>query len=124
MLTPAGQRELDSVQRWLAISPDLEVRVIGFASSEGDTAYNQALSERRAQFVAGHLTGHLANPIINDDAQSGCARLGAGLFACGASKADKGSVNPEDRVVRVTFARNSLPALAPATLIPPAMARP
>lgn len=124
MLTPAGQGELDSVQRWLTISPDLEVRVVGFASSEGDTAYNQALSERRSHFVAGLLTGHLADPIMSDGAGSGCAKLGAGLFACGASKADKGNANPEDRVVRVTFARNRLPPLAPATLTPPTMTRP
>jgi hypothetical protein len=111
VLTPAGQAELASVKSWLSISPDLGVRLIGHASSEGDAAYNQALSTRRVRFIAPQLAGRIADPIIGDGAEAGCASLGKGMWSCGESQADQESQNPEDRVVKVTFARNKLPSL-------------
>lgn len=111
ILTPQGQQELASVQLWLTPPTDLRVRLIGHASSEGDTAYNQALATRRVQFIAPKVAGHVADPIIGDGAEAGCSQIGKGLWSCGESKADQSSANPEDRVVRVTFARNTLPTL-------------
>jgi hypothetical protein len=114
VLTAAGKQELQSVLEWLDLSSDLQVRLIGSASSEGTAEYNQALSTRRARFVAAALAkyaGRIADPMLGDGAESGCASVGKGLWSCGASKAAPGSQNPEDRVVRVTFARNTLPPL-------------
>ena len=111
VLTTAGQNELASVQRWLRISPDLQVRLIGHASSEGDTDYNQRLSTRRVQFISGKVAGKLAEPATPDAMASGCLSAGVGLWACGESKADQTTANPEDRVVQVSFMRNTLPPL-------------
>jgi hypothetical protein len=119
VLTAAGKRELQSVLEWLDLSPDLQVRLIGSASSEGTAEYNQALSTRRTRFVAAALAkygGRIADPMLGDGAASGCQPVGQGLWSCGASKAAPGVQNPEDRVVRVTFARNTLPALPPLTM--------
>ena len=119
VLTAAGKRELRSVLEWLDLSPDLQVRLIGGASSEGTAEYNQALSTRRARFVAAALAkyaGRIADPMLGDGAESGCQSLGKGLWSCGAASAVPGTQNPEDRVVRVTFARNTLPALPPLTM--------
>jgi hypothetical protein len=120
ILTAEGRNELDSVQRWLRLSPDLQVRLVAHASSEGETGYNQRLSERRLNFIAGKVAGRLDEPIVPDMGAAGCASLGTGLWACGESMADKSSANPEDRVVRVTFMRNTLPPLqVPPLKLPP-----
>jgi hypothetical protein len=116
ILTAAGQKELDSVYSWLNISSDLQVRLIGNASSEGTADYNQALATRRVNFVLAALAGRgfgprVTDPLVTDGAESGCQRVGAGLWSCGETKADQSAARPEDRVVRVTFARNTLPAL-------------
>jgi len=111
ILTSAGQNELASVQQRLTLSPDLQVRLIGRASSEGDTDYNQRLSTRRVQFIGGKVPGKLAEPVIPDTMAAGCASVGTGLWACGESQADQTSANAEDRVVQVTFLRNKLPPL-------------
>jgi hypothetical protein len=116
VLTAAGQRELDSILSWLDLSPDLQVRLIGHASSEGTEEYNQALATRRVNFILAALTGRgfgprVADPLIGDGAESGCQRVGAGLWSCGETKADQSTARPEDRVVRATFVRNTLPPL-------------
>jgi Domain of unknown function (DUF4157)/OmpA family len=126
ILTAEGQRELDSVLSWLDLSADLQVRLIGHASSEGTEDYNQALATRRASFVAAAIAARgfaarIVDPLLSDGAESGCQRIGAGLWSCGELKADPNGARPEDRVVRVTFARNSLP---PLKLEPPAMPPP
>ncbi len=122
VLTQAGAKELDAVLSWLRNSPDLDVRLIGSASWEGPASgreeYNQALAARRVAFVAKALGGfgsRVADPILGDGAESGCRSIGAGEWSCGASKAPPNSARPEDRVVRVTFARNKL-TLQPAKL--------
>jgi hypothetical protein len=118
ILTSAGSGELASVQNWLTLSPDLQVRLVGHASSEGPGPDYKRLSERRARFVAGKAAGRLAEPLVPDTAAAGCAPLSAGVWACGAKMADQTSANPEDRVVRVTFIRNTLPKLPPLQLPP------
>jgi hypothetical protein len=119
VLTAAGKRELQSVLEWLDLSADLQVRLIGSASSEGTTEYNQALATRRARFIAGALAkyaGRIADPMVSDGAESGCQSIGKGLWSCGESKAAQDVQNPEDRVVRVTFVRNAAPSLPPLTM--------
>jgi hypothetical protein len=125
VLTPQGEKELESVLSWLRISSDLDVRLIGNASFEGPPAgredYNQALAARRVQFVMGRLgslSARVADPILSDGAESGCQKLGPGEWSCGSTNAPANTARPEDRVVRVTFARNKLP---PLTLPPPSM---
>jgi hypothetical protein len=116
VLTPEGQRELESMLSWLALSPDLQVRLIGYTSSEGPDDYNQSLASRRVDFIVKALTARgfaarIADPLLSDGAESGCQQLGAGRWSCGETQADQSAARPEDRVVRVTFARNSLPPL-------------
>ena len=115
VLTPEGAKELESVLSWLRISPDLEVRLIGSASWEGPEAgrkdYNQALATQRVQFVVkalGVLAARVADPIMSDGAESGCQPIGTGRWSCGAKNAPPNTARPEDRIVRVTFARNKL----------------
>ena len=116
VLTAAGQKELDSVLSWLNLSSDLEVRLIGNASSEGTEEYNQALATRRVNFVLAALKARkfdtrVADPLFSDGAETGCERVGSGLWSCGETKADQTTPLADDRVVRVTFMRNKLPPL-------------
>ncbi|HEU0155579.1 MAG TPA: DUF4157 domain-containing protein [Stellaceae bacterium] len=124
VLTPEGQRELESVLSWLDLSPDLQVRLIGHASSEGTDDYNQALATRRVGFILAALAAHgladrVAEPLLGDGAETGCQKLGDGRWSCGEMQADQSAARPQDRVVRVTFARNSLPPLRSEPLKPP-----
>lgn len=54
---PAMQSDLRVLARNLLDYPDSNVNVIGHTDDTGSDAYNQALSERRAQAVAGVLLG-------------------------------------------------------------------
>jgi len=54
-LTPAGVRVVDDASRKLRDSPTIHVMVAGYTDSVGSDAYNQRLSERRAQTVARRL---------------------------------------------------------------------
>lgn len=49
---PALRADLDKVAAHLVKYPDSGIQVIGHTDSEGDAAYNQSLSERRAEAVA------------------------------------------------------------------------
>jgi hypothetical protein len=53
----------------------------------------------------------VVDPLIGDGVESGCQRLGAGLWSFDGTKADQSAPLPEDPVVRVTFVRNTLPSL-------------
>jgi hypothetical protein len=121
ILTSEGVGELASVQATRRQSPDLQARLIGKASSEGDTAYNQLLSDRRVGFIKGKIPGKFGEPLLPDSETEGCRSLGVGLWSCGESKPDQKSANPDDRIVTVTFIRNTLP---PARLQPPTFDRP
>jgi outer membrane protein OmpA-like peptidoglycan-associated protein len=54
-LQPGALRELDRIADFLERQPESELIVEGHTDSQGDTAYNLALSERRAHAVADHL---------------------------------------------------------------------
>jgi outer membrane protein OmpA-like peptidoglycan-associated protein len=49
---------LDQVAQTVAQNPDLLVRVVGHTDSTGSPAYNQTLSQNRAQTVANYLASH------------------------------------------------------------------
>lgn len=120
VLTPAGMEELDAVLLWLKLTPDLDVRLIGRASSEGEPPYNQELAARRTRFVGAALaakgfSARISDPLADDGGGSGCTRLDAGQWSCGEERSDPAAALPEDRVVQVTFARNRLPSLPQLT---------
>jgi outer membrane protein OmpA-like peptidoglycan-associated protein len=54
-LQPGALRELDRIADFLERQPQSELIVEGHTDDQGDTAYNLALSERRARAVADHL---------------------------------------------------------------------
>jgi len=123
VLTPEGVEELDAVLLWLKLSSDLDVRLIGRASSEGEPPYNQELAARRTRFISAILaargfSARISDPLADDGGGSGCTRIAAGQWSCGEEGSDPTAARPEDRVVRVTFARNRLPSLPPLTLPP------
>ncbi|GAA4766061.1 OmpA family protein [Stakelama sediminis] len=57
-IQPQFRSTLDQVAQVLQQYPDTYVDVYGHTDSTGSAQYNQALSERRAQSVAGYLTSH------------------------------------------------------------------
>ncbi|MBR0552323.1 OmpA family protein [Stakelama marina] len=59
---PQFKPTLDQVSQVLAQYPKTYVDVYGHTDSTGSEAYNQALSERRAQSVADYLSSHGVNP--------------------------------------------------------------
>jgi OOP family OmpA-OmpF porin len=61
-LTPSSQATLNDAAATLVRNPDLQVEVAGHTDSAGAAAYNQALSERRANSVRDYLIGAGANP--------------------------------------------------------------
>jgi len=61
-LTPSSQATLNDAAATLKKNPDLQVEVAGHTDSAGAAAYNQSLSERRANSVRDYLVGAGANP--------------------------------------------------------------
>lgn len=57
-ISPAFQTTLDQVASTITEYTDTRVQIAGHTDSTGSDAYNQQLSERRAQAVAGYLEGH------------------------------------------------------------------
>jgi len=57
-IQPQFQSTLDQVSQTLAAYNQTNIDVLGHTDSTGSDAYNQSLSERRAQAVAAYLTGH------------------------------------------------------------------
>jgi outer membrane protein OmpA-like peptidoglycan-associated protein len=55
-LAAAPKATLDKVARGLKANPDVKIEVGGHTDSKGGNAYNQKLSEKRAQAVADYLT--------------------------------------------------------------------
>ena len=51
-LQSAAQGSLDKLARYLGERPEIQVQIVGYTDSTGSQAYNQQLSERRAQSVA------------------------------------------------------------------------
>jgi outer membrane protein OmpA-like peptidoglycan-associated protein len=56
-LKPEGKAKLDEAAALMSKYPDLRVSVEGHTDSIGSDAYNQKLSERRAQSAVDYLTG-------------------------------------------------------------------
>ena len=57
-LRPEAEAALAKIQTVLAEYADAPVEVVGHTDAKGDDAYNQTLSERRAQAVVAWLGGH------------------------------------------------------------------
>ncbi|WP_086981015.1 OmpA family protein [Vibrio aphrogenes] len=57
-LTTEAKSSLDPVVTYLEQRPEVNVDVIGYTDSTGAAAYNQKLSEKRAQKAADYLTGN------------------------------------------------------------------
>lgn len=57
-IQPQFQSTLNQVSQTLASYNQTYIDVLGHTDSTGSDAYNQALSERRAQSVAAYLSGH------------------------------------------------------------------
>lgn len=57
-LTPNAQALLDEVATKLATRPDLKVEIGGHTDSRGAEAFNQSLSQRRAESVRSYLVEH------------------------------------------------------------------
>ncbi len=55
-ITPEGQQIIEAAAATFKSQPPVPVQVIGHTDTSGSPAYNQKLSERRAQNVAGGLT--------------------------------------------------------------------
>ncbi|MCV6631112.1 MAG: OmpA family protein [Flavobacteriaceae bacterium] len=60
-LRTKNQRELEKIANFLQEQPDMEVMVQGHTDSRGKDAYNQKLSERRANTVAKYLAANGAD---------------------------------------------------------------
>lgn len=106
MLTAEGRTNLASVERLLHTDPTLKVQLIGSCSSEGTEAYNYALGQRRAEFIAAELgadAAKLADPATNDLAAE-CHLIKAGIVTCGEFRASK-LPNPRERRVLARFFR-------------------
>lgn len=57
-IQPQFQSTLNQVSQTLASYDQTYIDVLGHTDSTGSDAYNQALSERRAQSVASYLSSH------------------------------------------------------------------
>jgi outer membrane protein OmpA-like peptidoglycan-associated protein len=62
-IQPQFQPTLDQVAQTLQAYPSTLIDVYGHTDSTGTDAYNQALSERRAQSVAGYLSARGVQPV-------------------------------------------------------------
>jgi len=60
-LTTESIEILDRVANTLSANPDLKVEVAGHTDSDADDAYNQQLSQSRAESVVAYLGGHGVN---------------------------------------------------------------
>jgi hypothetical protein len=127
-MTADGQSAMGLVVFGLANDPTLQVRLIGRASSEGDTLHNLDLSKRRVRLVyrmleEAKLAGQVIDPVEPEGKTEGCARLQPGVWACGEQGAAANEVRPEDRKVQVTFLRNPPLPTGPFNLTLPKVGR-
>jgi len=63
IIQPQFQPTLDQVAQTLAEYPKTMIDVLGHTDADGSEAYNQALSERRAQAVSSYLSSHGIAPV-------------------------------------------------------------
>ncbi len=90
-LRPLSNVELKNLIRLMKSNPGMKVEISGHTDSKGDAAYNQKLSEERAQAVVSYL---IANGI--DSKRLTAKGYGKSQPAAANKKAD-GSDNPEGR---------------------------
>jgi len=62
-IQPQFQTTLNEVAQTLSQYPKTMIDVLGYTDSDGTEAYNQALSERRAQSVASYLSSRGVDPV-------------------------------------------------------------
>jgi outer membrane protein OmpA-like peptidoglycan-associated protein len=100
-LTPAANTRLDELAAQLTDLGPREVAIAGHTDDHGDTAYNQTLSEQRAQAVQAALDARLGDDFTFAVTGHGEAQPVA------ANAHDDGSDNPEGRAlnrrVEITF---------------------
>jgi OOP family OmpA-OmpF porin len=90
-LRPEGRAELDRLVSDMSGINATQLDAVGHTDSIGTEAYNQGLSERRANSVATYLTGQGVNPAIIS------ARGVGELQPIAPNKNPDGSDNPEGR---------------------------
>lgn len=86
-LEPQFLQTLDRIAQSMVQFPNSLIDVYGYTDSTGSIAYNQKLSEQRAQAVANYLIGHgvsaarirsqgfgVGNPVASNDTEDGRAR--------------------------------------------------
>jgi outer membrane protein OmpA-like peptidoglycan-associated protein len=86
-LKPEGQQRIDEIIPALQENPELRIMVEGYTDSVGSEAYNQRLSERRAEAVRSHMVAQgiaperidtrgygEGNPVASNDTPEGRAR--------------------------------------------------
>jgi outer membrane protein OmpA-like peptidoglycan-associated protein len=110
-MTGAGAATLASVITLLEGDPTLQVRLAGYASSEGSDELNLELSKRRARADKAQLDdkklGARVMDFVGGSKPDGGVRLEFGMWACGETNATQGETKPEDRKVSVLFLRNA-----------------
>ena len=125
VLTESGVSSLGLVRSAFQMNPMLDAELEGNASLEGPPDYNQALSARRARYIAGLIGVGRARDLPGGEHM--CARIEGGVYACGTSHAHA-KVDPADRRVHVAMfvppapmkrsfsgAQQESPATPPAT---------
>jgi hypothetical protein len=84
--------------------------LIGNASSEGKTADNQGLSDRRValvykEFQDAKVSLQVMSTASNTEDTAGCQQLGFGRWSCGEAKANQDKTDPKDRSVTIVLYR-------------------
>jgi outer membrane protein OmpA-like peptidoglycan-associated protein len=117
VLTPVGLSDYRSLLQLLMMDPLQQAQIEGSASSEGDSAENVRLSERRARWIANQIGPRRVHAAPGH--QSDCPQSAEGEYACGASHANP-SVDSADRRATVRLFRPvmSFPSTIPHTSPP------
>ncbi len=110
VLTDAGRANLPALAQTLRDNPALRLLLIGSCSEEGDPAYNYALGQRRAEWLASQLgvdASRLTTP-PEGELREECHVIRPGIASCGETGADT-PPNPRDRRALVIFYNPPMP---------------
>ncbi|UPW16930.1 sortase-associated OmpA-like protein PdsO [Agarivorans sp. TSD2052] len=78
LIEPHFKQQLDDVVYAMSLSPDLQLNLTGYADRQGDSSYNQALSEQRLAEVRSYLINQgIAESRLNSQAFGDSAPLSA-----------------------------------------------
>ena len=69
VISPQGMKELDTLCNELSQSEVRKIQIIGYTDDTGTAAYNEELSLKRAQSIAGYIKTKLHNPAIIIEAE-------------------------------------------------------